>query len=87
MRIHALGNDALIVQLAVGLEQGLPVAFMVLAVDDGLLELVGLDQLFQQLLTRELGEFAEVLAVEPQQIKSEVNEAVLVAPAEVCLQL
>src|SRR3954454_18095968 len=59
---------------------------MVLAVEDGSFEPVLFDQLLQQLLAGKLGVFADVNAVQPQEIEGEENEAVLVASAEVCLK-
>ncbi|MGY3075950.1 hypothetical protein ACVWZZ_002321 [Bradyrhizobium sp. LM6.10] len=52
--VHTLGNDALVVQLAGGGEKRLTVSFVVLAIEDRLIELVLLDQLLEQLLPLDL---------------------------------
>lgn len=54
-----------------------------LAVEDGLFELVLLDQLLELPLPLDLRLSAQVLPVEPQQVEREVDQAVLIAAAEV----
>jgi hypothetical protein len=59
---------------------------MMLAVEDRCFQPVLLDQLLQQLFPSKLSHSAKVLAVEPQEIEGEENEAVLVASTQVGLK-
>jgi hypothetical protein len=59
----------------------------VLAVEDGLLEVVLLDQLLEQPLSLDLRLLAEIPAVQPEQIEGEVDQPILIAFAEISLQL
>jgi hypothetical protein len=63
------------------------VSFVVLAIEDGLLEVVLLDQLLEQPRPLDLRFLAQISAVQPEQIEGEVNQSVLIASAEVRLQL
>ena len=69
------------------LEQSLPVARQMLAVKHRRLQLVGVEQLFQQLLALKLRALAQVFAVEPQKVKGAVQQTILAAAGEFSLQL
>ena len=84
-RIGSLGDDAFVIQLGGVFEQLLSIAEQVFAVESRRFKCVGIEQLFQKPFAFALRLLAEVLAVEPQEVESEINQAILVASGEIGL--
>ncbi|KRQ16581.1 hypothetical protein AOQ71_04835 [Bradyrhizobium manausense] len=62
-------------------------ADQVFTIDCGRFEPVDIEQLFQDPLALGLRQFAKVCAVEPEEVERAMQQTVLVALGEVCLQL